>query len=281
MAKFHINPKTGEPGSCKATQGGCPFGGDEAHYGSAEDARKAFELSMAGKEYVEKRQQTEREEDQRKHPEKYKVGPTGKGIVDSYWRGGFSSSILPGSAGVAEIAKAATLDGATLQFGIKSIFDSAKKWRQFKANGDNTWSEYGIDNEEQALKRYSSDDVASFAFRGVGKNPELKKTLEGFRIHYPTPKHVAKWKDEESPYDEDVISYKETQEGVAARAQALDLYSTFMANKPSAEELKSLTSTPSDPYFAENLPGEEHMFWSRLDQRDRDSLGTPPPKLRD
>lgn len=46
MAKFHVN-NAGEVGQCKATQGGCPFGGDAQHYESPEIARKAYELSMA------------------------------------------------------------------------------------------------------------------------------------------------------------------------------------------------------------------------------------------
>lgn len=40
---YHINPKTGASGKCSATKGGCPFGGDEKHYTSAEAARNAFE----------------------------------------------------------------------------------------------------------------------------------------------------------------------------------------------------------------------------------------------
>lgn len=50
MAKFHINPKTGDTGACAAVKDKCPFGGAEAHYENAADARQAFELSMAGKE---------------------------------------------------------------------------------------------------------------------------------------------------------------------------------------------------------------------------------------
>lgn len=49
MSKFHVND-SGEPGKCSAEKGGCPFGGDAQHYASPEDARTAFELSMAGKQ---------------------------------------------------------------------------------------------------------------------------------------------------------------------------------------------------------------------------------------
>jgi len=45
MARFHIN-KQGNAGLCKATKGGCPFGGDDAHFPSLESAREAFEHSM-------------------------------------------------------------------------------------------------------------------------------------------------------------------------------------------------------------------------------------------
>lgn len=40
---YHINPQTGEPGPCRARKS-CPFGDLEAdHYGSAEEARAAYE----------------------------------------------------------------------------------------------------------------------------------------------------------------------------------------------------------------------------------------------
>lgn len=49
MAKYHINGE-GNPGLCKAQSGKCPFGGEANHYSSQENARKAFELSMASKD---------------------------------------------------------------------------------------------------------------------------------------------------------------------------------------------------------------------------------------
>jgi hypothetical protein len=45
MARFHIN-KSGNAGLCKAKKGGCPFGGDEAHFPTVEAAREAYEDSM-------------------------------------------------------------------------------------------------------------------------------------------------------------------------------------------------------------------------------------------
>jgi len=43
MTKFHINPATGEVGSCSARKGKCPFGSPEEHYESFESARNAYE----------------------------------------------------------------------------------------------------------------------------------------------------------------------------------------------------------------------------------------------
>ena len=48
MARYHINPKTGNPGICTANAGRCPYGGEEEHYGSADVARSAFESGMNG-----------------------------------------------------------------------------------------------------------------------------------------------------------------------------------------------------------------------------------------
>lgn len=44
--KYHVNPETGEPGRCSATEGRCPFGGPDAHHGSVAAARSAYEASM-------------------------------------------------------------------------------------------------------------------------------------------------------------------------------------------------------------------------------------------
>jgi len=43
MAKYHVNPKTGNPGRCSASEGNCPFGEDAIHYDSVEAAREGFE----------------------------------------------------------------------------------------------------------------------------------------------------------------------------------------------------------------------------------------------
>lgn len=43
MARYHINPETGEPGLCSATRA-CPFNSE--HYDEASEARAAYELSQ-------------------------------------------------------------------------------------------------------------------------------------------------------------------------------------------------------------------------------------------
>ena len=46
MSKYHINPNTGNPGVCHAAKN-CPFGDGDHHYGTAEEARVAYEKEMA------------------------------------------------------------------------------------------------------------------------------------------------------------------------------------------------------------------------------------------
>lgn len=46
MARYHINPETGNPGVCRATKQ-CRFGDHSAHYDSQEAAQAAYEASMA------------------------------------------------------------------------------------------------------------------------------------------------------------------------------------------------------------------------------------------
>lgn len=44
--RYHVNPVTGEYGVCRAEKGKCPFGGatgDENHYATEEEARRASE----------------------------------------------------------------------------------------------------------------------------------------------------------------------------------------------------------------------------------------------
>lgn len=48
QAKYHISPTTGRPNKCTATKKPCPFGGEEAHYGSKDAARKAYENKQDG-----------------------------------------------------------------------------------------------------------------------------------------------------------------------------------------------------------------------------------------
>lgn len=50
MTLYHLNPETGIPGRCEATEGPCPFGTPEAHYESRDDAFAAYEESMKEQE---------------------------------------------------------------------------------------------------------------------------------------------------------------------------------------------------------------------------------------
>lgn len=48
MAKFHVNGNTGSPGRCSASKGRCPFGGENEHFGTQEEAAQHFEKEMQG-----------------------------------------------------------------------------------------------------------------------------------------------------------------------------------------------------------------------------------------
>lgn len=47
MAKFHINPETGKPGTCTASSRPCLYGENTPHYTSAADAQTAYEATMS------------------------------------------------------------------------------------------------------------------------------------------------------------------------------------------------------------------------------------------
>lgn len=50
MARYHVNPETGEPGVCKS-ETACRFGSEAAHYQTEGDARQAYEASMVEQEF--------------------------------------------------------------------------------------------------------------------------------------------------------------------------------------------------------------------------------------
>jgi len=54
MAKYHVNPATGVPGRCAATNGGCPFNDVSDHFDSAVEARVGYEQEMEAREKYEK-----------------------------------------------------------------------------------------------------------------------------------------------------------------------------------------------------------------------------------
>lgn len=56
MAKFHVNPETGEPGKCSAAEGNCPFKDVSEHFESAAEAREGYEKEMESREKYEELQ---------------------------------------------------------------------------------------------------------------------------------------------------------------------------------------------------------------------------------
>lgn len=46
MARYHINPETGNPNKCGAVKGNCPFGGTNEHYDTKAEAQAAYETHM-------------------------------------------------------------------------------------------------------------------------------------------------------------------------------------------------------------------------------------------
>lgn len=47
MAKYHVNPNTGNSGTCKSTKGKCPFGSEDEHFSTPEAANAAAEKLMS------------------------------------------------------------------------------------------------------------------------------------------------------------------------------------------------------------------------------------------
>ena len=52
MSKFHVNPKTGNTGICRAKKDGCPFGSESEHFDNRVDAQKAYETKQDGFEQL-------------------------------------------------------------------------------------------------------------------------------------------------------------------------------------------------------------------------------------
>jgi hypothetical protein len=65
MARYHINPATGNPGACSAAEGNCPFKGAEGeestHYPSASAAREGYEQQQGAFAGLTKVERTDEE----------------------------------------------------------------------------------------------------------------------------------------------------------------------------------------------------------------------------
>lgn len=48
LMSYHVNPKSGNVGLCKATKGGCPFGGADEHFESKREAQVHYEAQQQG-----------------------------------------------------------------------------------------------------------------------------------------------------------------------------------------------------------------------------------------
>ena len=53
--KFHVNPETGEAGRCTAQPGNCKLGAQTLHFKNKEAAMEAFEHSMEGEIFSNKK----------------------------------------------------------------------------------------------------------------------------------------------------------------------------------------------------------------------------------
>lgn len=48
MTQYHISPTTGNPNLCRAQPGKCPFGANEPHFATKDEARTAYEEAQGG-----------------------------------------------------------------------------------------------------------------------------------------------------------------------------------------------------------------------------------------
>ncbi len=83
MVKYHVNPKTGEPGLCGAQANNCPFGGGDVHYPTKEAARSAYEKTMAAPAFNFKPHLTAISRKTASYPAKNFVGGHLRQLVDS------------------------------------------------------------------------------------------------------------------------------------------------------------------------------------------------------
>jgi len=61
MAKYHVNPATGEPGRCTAENGNCPFSDVSDHFDTAVEARVGYEKEMESRDKYGKLQSLARD----------------------------------------------------------------------------------------------------------------------------------------------------------------------------------------------------------------------------
>lgn len=70
---FHVNDN-GDPGSCSAQPGKCPFGGVEEHYPTADEARQAYERTMGSQAAIVSHAKASREQEERMEVALFNLG---------------------------------------------------------------------------------------------------------------------------------------------------------------------------------------------------------------
>lgn len=238
MAKYHINPATGNPNVCRAQAGGCPFASADNHYDTKEDARTAYEASMdgsvvsfAGGARMDAHQSKSR----------FGVFPNtrvgGWQVIDNDYSGPIVAGENSGVANFATLAQAQAFINSELEKDVKRlptsehIEDLIDSIRDYRASGTTAeereiireyWAEHNIANQFAAARRVSElkaseksaprQEVPAFTVRSDGL-PELITKMErhGFFVnerHASEGLEELKAKEGEHWYSNGVVDFK-------------------------------------------------------------------------
>jgi hypothetical protein len=71
---FHVNPKTGDAGTCRAEKGKCPFGAADEHFATSKEARRSYEMKHSNFGNFNPRQKLSKEAEGRIHDTAFNRG---------------------------------------------------------------------------------------------------------------------------------------------------------------------------------------------------------------
>lgn len=237
--KFHVNPKTGNSGACRAVKGNCPFGNEAEHFPSKEEAQKHYEKKQ---EKIEQ------------FLWKTKMPPTkGSYVLATY--DPMSEEVpvgqLWGNPIYGEFSK--KLEEA--EDGARLVIENGQVWEKEGLYGNSSWK--FVQGNYDSLTRLEKGRTYDISHLGAVIQQHGARLEQGGA----RPKMSPEYLKDVYPDKEQLVE------------DAEEIKSTFTAKTPAWEE--QILHEHLDDYISERWSGLSPQQWQLIKPRLEEVLGSP------